>query len=124
MSDQVRQELRSLFYGSQKDPLEEPHSSEPGSGETELPDSLLLWLSERYVSGADLQASLASLELRILQNVSVQLQQDHGSLQGPCTQSLTQTVLQTVGAAGATEVTEEVGVYGDLVSPFENLKLS
>ncbi|XP_067101577.1 SUN domain-containing protein 1 isoform X6 [Osmerus mordax] len=107
VSDQVRQELRSLFYGSQKDPPEDSHSSEPGSGETELPDSLLLWLSERYVSGADLQASLASLELRILQNVSVQLLQDHGSQQGPCTQSLTQTVLQTVGAAGATEVTEE-----------------
>ncbi|XP_046888553.1 SUN domain-containing protein 1 isoform X8 [Hypomesus transpacificus] len=107
VSDQVRQELRSLFYGSQKDPPEDPHSSEPGSGETELPDSLLLWLSERYVSGADLQASLASLELRILQNVSVQLQHDHGSQQGPCTQSLTQTVLQTVGAAGATQVTEE-----------------
>ncbi|XP_062331366.1 SUN domain-containing protein 1 [Osmerus eperlanus] len=107
VSDQVRQELRGLFYGSQKDPPEDSHSSEPGSGETELPDSLLLWLSERYVSGADLQASLASLELRILQNVSVQLLQDHGSQQGPCTQSLTQTVLQTVGAAGATEVTEE-----------------
>lgn len=36
------------------------------------PESLLQWLSQQYVSGADLQAALASLELSILQNISLQ----------------------------------------------------
>lgn len=37
------------------------------------PASLLQWLSQRYVSRADLQVALASLELSILQNISRQL---------------------------------------------------
>lgn len=35
-------------------------------------ESLLRWLSQRYVSKADLQVALASLELSILQNISRQ----------------------------------------------------
>ncbi|KAJ3608037.1 hypothetical protein NHX12_025087 [Muraenolepis orangiensis] len=62
---QVREELRALLYGNQ------------------------LWLAERYVSGADLRASLASLELSILHNTVV-----------------TRAVAESLDAAGA-GVTEE-----------------
>lgn len=37
------------------------------------PAPLLPWLSQHYVSRADLQVALASLELSILQNISKQL---------------------------------------------------
>jgi len=42
----------------------------PGDGGG-APESLLQWLSLRYVSGADLQAALDSLELSILKNLSL-----------------------------------------------------
>uniref|UniRef100_A0A3Q3EJT4 Sad1 and UNC84 domain containing 1b n=1 Tax=Labrus bergylta TaxID=56723 RepID=A0A3Q3EJT4_9LABR len=47
VSSQVRKELQALFFGS-------------GSGEQhgEVPESLVLWLSQRYVNTPDLQASL------------------------------------------------------------------
>ncbi|TKS89292.1 SUN domain-containing protein 1 [Collichthys lucidus] len=70
VSAQVREEVRTLFYGNQLTVRD--GSSGDGVG---LPESLLWWLSQRYVSGADLQAALASLELSILQNVSLQLDQ-------------------------------------------------
>ncbi|TKS89308.1 SUN domain-containing protein 1 [Collichthys lucidus] len=70
VSAQVREEVRTLFYGNQLTVRD--GSSGDGVG---LPESLLRWLSQRYVSGADLQAALASLELSILQNVSLQLDQ-------------------------------------------------
>lgn len=111
VSAQVRQELRSLFHSTQTTSPGDPDSSEPGPGEADLPDALLLWLSERFVSGASLQASLASLELRILQDVSVLLREEQGRSQAPCSPSLSQTVQQTVqetvGAAGSTGVTPE-----------------
>lgn len=66
-----------------------------------LPDSLLQWLSQQYVSGADLQASLASLELSILQNISLQLEQRRSE------EAVREAVLHATGAAGAT-VTQEV----------------
>lgn len=66
-----------------------------------LPESLLQWLSQQYVSGADLQASLASLELSILQNVSLQLEQRRSE------ETVREAVLHAAGAAGAA-VTQEV----------------
>lgn len=39
-----------------------------------LPESLLRWLSERFVTDAGLQEALSALELSILQNVSRTLQ--------------------------------------------------
>lgn len=39
-----------------------------------LPESVLWWLSERFVTEADLQEALSALELSILQNVSRKLQ--------------------------------------------------
>lgn len=100
VSAQVRRELWILFYGS-----ELAGDSEPG--EKELPESLLQWLSERYVSGADLQASLASLELSILQNVTLQLEKSRARQETLSTETVTQTVMHTVGAAG-TGMSEEV----------------
>ncbi|XP_036802177.1 SUN domain-containing protein 1 isoform X6 [Oncorhynchus mykiss] len=96
VSAQVRRELRILFYGS-----EQAGDSEPG--EKELPESLMQWLSERYVSGADLQASLASLELSILQNVSLQLEENRVRQEMLSTETVSQTVMHTVGAGMSEE---------------------
>ncbi|XP_061703262.1 SUN domain-containing protein 1 isoform X2 [Syngnathoides biaculeatus] len=60
VSSQVRKELQVLFFG--------------GVAQGELPESLVLWLSRRYVSAPDLRASLAALERGILGNVSRQLE--------------------------------------------------
>uniref|UniRef100_A0A4W5MBD2 SUN domain-containing protein n=1 Tax=Hucho hucho TaxID=62062 RepID=A0A4W5MBD2_9TELE len=94
VSAQVRTELRALFYRS-----EQVGDSQPG--EKELPESLLQWLSERYVSGADVHASLTSLELSILQNVTLQLEESRARQETLSTETVTQTVMHTVGAAGA-----------------------
>uniref|UniRef100_A0A8C7CZL9 SUN domain-containing protein n=1 Tax=Oncorhynchus kisutch TaxID=8019 RepID=A0A8C7CZL9_ONCKI len=69
--------------------------------EKELPESLLQWLSERYVSGVDVHASLTSLELSILQNVTLQLEKSRARQETHSTETVTQTVMHTVGAAGA-----------------------
>ncbi|XP_031696159.1 SUN domain-containing protein 1-like, partial [Anarrhichthys ocellatus] len=71
ISAQVREEVRVLVYGNQL--------TVGGDGAPGLPEeSLLWWLSQHHVSGADLQEALLSLELSILQNVSLQLEQHRG----------------------------------------------
>ncbi|XP_051795848.1 SUN domain-containing protein 1-like isoform X2 [Acanthochromis polyacanthus] len=57
----VSSQLRSLVYG--------------GDGG----ESLLQWMSQHYVSLADLQVALSSLQLSILNNISQQLEQRHGN---------------------------------------------
>lgn len=100
VSAQVHEEVRSLVYGSQLT------VRGGASGDSaDLPESLLHWLSQQYVSGADLQASLASLELSILQNISLQLEQQHSD------ETVREAVLHTAGAAGAA-ITQEVRVVG------------
>lgn len=98
VSSQVRQELQALFYGS--------------GGAGELPEPLLLWLSQRYVSAPDLRDSLAALEMNILRNVSQQLQlQRADTLDEAESQAklMVQTVTGTVRHAAAAEgLTEEV----------------
>ncbi|KAM9393294.1 SUN domain-containing protein 1 isoform 2-T2 [Pholidichthys leucotaenia] len=100
VSTQLRKELQVLFFGS------------GGSGEEqgELPESLVLWLSQRYVSTPDLQASLASLELRILRNISQQLELSQAQTLGEAefqaetiVQTVTGTVQHTSAAEGLTE---------------------
>ncbi|CAL8302713.1 unnamed protein product [Lota lota] len=113
---QVREELRALFYGNQLVSLSQTDSPEDGADDqAALPDSLLQWLAERYVSGADLRASLASLELSILRNVSQQLQQRRGEQVDDEEEDdnhndrqtvVTQAVVGSLKAAGA-GVTEE-----------------
>ncbi|XP_068192152.1 SUN domain-containing protein 1 isoform X2 [Antennarius striatus] len=95
VSSQVRKELQALFYGS-------------GTGE--LPESLVLWLSQRYVSTPDLQASLASLEMNILRNVSQQLDLSRAQTLGEAesqaktiVQTVTSTVRHTAAGEGLTE---------------------
>lgn len=98
VSAQVRKELQTLFYGS--------------GGTGELPESLLLWLSQRYVSTPDLQASLAALEMNILKNVSQQLELQRTETLGEAESQaklMVQTVTGTVQHAAAAEgLTEEV----------------
>ncbi|XP_068433997.1 SUN domain-containing protein 1 isoform X6 [Clinocottus analis] len=97
VSSQVRKELQALFYGS----------GEQG----EVPESLILWLSERYVSTPDLQATLSSLELSILRNVSLQLELNRAQTLGEA-ESRAQTIVKTVAgtvqhSAAAEGLTEE-----------------
>ncbi|XP_031661187.1 SUN domain-containing protein 1 isoform X14 [Oncorhynchus kisutch] len=94
VSAQVRTELRALFSRSEQ-------VGDSQTREKELPESLLQWLSERYVSGVDVHASLTSLELSILQNVTLQLEKSRARQETHSTETVTQTVMHTVGAAGA-----------------------
>ncbi|XP_075880330.1 SUN domain-containing protein 1 isoform X7 [Nelusetta ayraudi] len=98
VSSQVRKELQALFYGS-------------GDAGGELPESLLLWLSQRYVSTPDLRASLAALEMNILKNVSQQLELQHTETLDEAeshAKLMFQTVTGTVQHAAAAEgLTEE-----------------
>ncbi|XP_035812209.2 SUN domain-containing protein 1 isoform X5 [Amphiprion ocellaris] len=84
VSSQLRKELQTLFFGS------------GGSAdEQELPESLVLWLSQRYVSTPDLKASLASLEHSILRNISLQLELSRAQTLGEA-ESQTQTIVKTI----------------------------
>lgn len=101
VSSQVRKELQALFFGS------------GGSGEAqgEVPESLIHWLSQRYVSTPDLQALLASLELSILRNVSMQMELNRAQTLGEV-ESQAKTIVQTVTgtvqhSAAAEGLTEE-----------------
>uniref|UniRef100_A0A4W6BSS4 Sad1 and UNC84 domain containing 1b n=1 Tax=Lates calcarifer TaxID=8187 RepID=A0A4W6BSS4_LATCA len=100
VSSQVRKELQLLFFGS------------GGSGEEqgEVPESLIHWLSQRYVSTPDLQVSLAALELSILRNVSLQLELNRAQTLGEAESqaksiisTVTGTVQHTASAEGLTE---------------------
>ncbi|XP_029703705.1 SUN domain-containing protein 1-like isoform X5 [Takifugu rubripes] len=68
ISSQIRDGIQAQIYGSQL--------TEGGGASADVapPASLLQWLSQHYVSRADLQVALASLELSILQNISRQLE--------------------------------------------------
>ncbi|CAI5657947.1 unnamed protein product [Oreochromis niloticus] len=93
VSAQVREEVQALLFSNQLT---------AGGDAAALPESLLQWLSERYVSETDLQAALASLELSILQNVSLQLEQRHGE------ETVREPVLHTAEGVGATVTQEDV----------------
>lgn len=87
VSEQVEKEVRSLFYGSDR------------AEELELPESLLQWLSDHFVSTTELQASLSALESSILGNLSLQVEKG----QSPSKETITQTVRQATGEAGLSE---------------------
>ncbi|XP_067286057.1 SUN domain-containing protein 1 isoform X2 [Pseudorasbora parva] len=87
VSEQVERELKSLFYGSDR------------AAELELPESLLQWLSDHFVSTTELQASLSVLESSILGNLSLQVEEG----QSPSRETITKTVLQATGEAGLSE---------------------
>ncbi|XP_036944478.1 SUN domain-containing protein 1 isoform X6 [Acanthopagrus latus] len=101
VSSQVRKELQALFFGG------------VGAGEEqgEVPESLVNWLSQRYVSTPDLQALLASLEMSILRNVSLQLELSRAQTLGEAesqAKTIVKTVTGTVQHTASTEgMTEE-----------------
>uniref|UniRef100_A0A3P9LCK3 Sad1 and UNC84 domain containing 1 n=2 Tax=Oryzias latipes TaxID=8090 RepID=A0A3P9LCK3_ORYLA len=101
VSSQVRRELQALFFGA--------GGSEDQQGE--VPESLISWLSQRYVSTPDLQAALASLELSILKNVSQQLELSRAQTLTEAesqTQNMVQTITGTVQHTSSSEgLTEE-----------------
>ena len=89
----MREEVRALVYGNR--------ATVAGEGDADtLPESLLQLLSRQYVSRADLQVALSSLERSILQNIKLQLVQHRN-------EEVRETVPQTTGTAGDT-VTPEV----------------
>ncbi|XP_051744571.1 SUN domain-containing protein 1 isoform X2 [Ctenopharyngodon idella] len=87
VSAQVRKELHALLYGRNE-------------RETEIPEPLLPWLASQYTRSSDLTATLMTLERSILGNLSLQLQE---SRQQSSTETITQTVAHTAGAAGMSE---------------------
>lgn len=93
VSAQVREEVRALLFSNQLT---------AGGDAAALPESLLQWLSERCVSETALQAALASLELSILQNVSLQLEQRRGE------DTVREPVLHAAEGVGATVTQEDV----------------
>ncbi|XP_005734743.1 SUN domain-containing protein 1 isoform X5 [Pundamilia nyererei] len=101
VSSQLRKELQALFFGV----------GASGEEQGEVPESLIHWLSQRYVSTPDLQASLASLELSILRNISQQLEVSRTQTVVEAesrAKSIVQTVTGTVRHASAAEgLTEE-----------------
>lgn len=106
----MRKELQALFFGSA--------GSESEQGE--VPESLIHWLSQRYVTTPDLKAALASLELSILKNVSLQLELNQAQTLGEAeshARSIVQTVTGTVQHTAAGEgMTEEVTSSSSSVS--------
>ncbi|RVE69537.1 hypothetical protein OJAV_G00078660 [Oryzias javanicus] len=97
VSSQVRRELQALFFGTEDQ-------------QGEVPESLISWLSQRYVSTPDLQAALASLELSILKNISLQLELSRTQTLTEAefkaknmVQTITGTVQHTSSSEGLTE---------------------
>ncbi|KAJ4931697.1 hypothetical protein JOQ06_010137, partial [Pogonophryne albipinna] len=88
VSSQVRKELQALFFGS----------GGSGAEQGEVPESLILWLSQRYVSTPDLQVSLSSLEHSILKDVSLQLELSRAQTLGEA-ESQAKTIVQTVSGS-------------------------
>ncbi|XP_026170566.1 SUN domain-containing protein 1-like isoform X2 [Mastacembelus armatus] len=103
VSAQVREEVRALVYGNQLTVGGGASGDDPG-----LPESLLQWLSQQYVSGVDLQAALTSLERSILQNISLQLEQLEQLGQRRSEEALGESVLHTARTAGAAVTQEDV----------------
>ncbi|CAL8304565.1 unnamed protein product [Merluccius merluccius] len=101
VSSQVRRELQALFFGS----------GQAGEGQdSQLPEGLVHWLSQRYVDGPELRASLAALELAILSNVSLQLEQsqeqtlvDAKAYSEKVTQTVSHSVQHSTAAQGLSE---------------------
>uniref|UniRef100_A0A1A8I7F1 Sad1 and UNC84 domain containing 1 n=1 Tax=Nothobranchius kuhntae TaxID=321403 RepID=A0A1A8I7F1_NOTKU len=96
VSSQIRKELQALFFGA----------GESGEQQGQVPESLVLWLSQRYVSTPDLQAALASLELSILSNISQQMELSQSQTLSEAksqSQNIVQTITGTVRHASATE---------------------
>ncbi|KAL4658129.1 SUN domain-containing protein 1-like isoform X3 [Arapaima gigas] len=89
VSAQVRQELRTFFYGSKQ--------TEQG----DIPEPLLPWLSAHFVRGSDLQGALAGLESNILKNITLLWAEQKGK--GQIAEQITKTVEHTTAVTGMSE---------------------
>ncbi|XP_057215292.1 SUN domain-containing protein 1 isoform X1 [Triplophysa rosa] len=87
VSDQVEKEVKSLLYGSDK------------ANDVDLPESLVQWLSDQFVSTTELQDSLRVLEKSILGNLSLQIEEG----ESPSAETISRTVLHAAGETGLTE---------------------
>ncbi|XP_056628186.1 SUN domain-containing protein 1 isoform X5 [Triplophysa dalaica] len=87
VSDQVEMEVKSLLYGSDK------------ANESDLPESLVQWLSDQFVSTTELHDSLGVLEKSILGNLSLQIEEG----ESPSEETFSRTVLHATGETGLTE---------------------
>lgn len=87
VSDQVEMEVKSLLYGSDK------------ANDSDLPESLVQWLSDQFVSTTELHDSLGVLEKSILGNLSLQIEEG----ESPSEETISRTVLHAAGETGLTE---------------------
>lgn len=72
-----------------------------GNQQGDLPESLLQWLTSKFVSKSDLQNLLQDLELQILKNITL-----HMSVAN--TKSTSEVVTSVVNEAGISGITEAV----------------
>ncbi|KAA0725633.1 SUN domain-containing protein 1 [Triplophysa tibetana] len=87
VSDQVEMEVKSLLYGSDK------------ANDSDLPESLVQWLSDQFVSTTELHDSIGVLEKSILGNLSLQIEEG----ESPSEETISRTVLHAAGETGLTE---------------------
>lgn len=99
MSEQVsgliREEVGALVYGNQL----------TQGGVSVLPESLLQWLSQRFVGEADLKKALSSLEASILQKLRRWQRRDSKE------ETVKEDVLDIPGNAVTKEVSGKVSIF-------------
>lgn len=79
-----------------------------GNQQGDLPESLLQWLTSKFVSKSDLQNLLQDLELQILKNITL-----HMSVAN--TKSTSEVVTSVVNEAGISGITEAVSKTKNIV---------
>ncbi|XP_062859426.1 SUN domain-containing protein 1 isoform X5 [Trichomycterus rosablanca] len=88
VSEQIHQEFQTLLYGADQAEGDDP------------PESLLQWISSRFVSSSDMLTSLAAMEKSILGNLSLQLEEVQ---QKPSEEQITRTVQQATERTGLSD---------------------
>lgn len=105
VSAQVREQLYALLYGQNR-------------GDVEIPEPLLPWLASQYARSSDLTATLVMLERSILGNVSLRLQEIKP--QQSTEETITQTIVQSTGAAGISEEVQGfINITATLISYYK-----
>ncbi|XP_042336525.1 SUN domain-containing protein 1 isoform X1 [Sceloporus undulatus] len=92
---QVKESVKSLFFGNQQG---------------DLPDSLFQWLTSKFVSKSDLRVLLQDLELQILKNISLHMSVSNAK----STSEVVTSVVNEAGIAGITEAQAHIIVNNAL----------
>ncbi|KAH0631961.1 hypothetical protein JD844_019905 [Phrynosoma platyrhinos] len=92
---QVKESVKVLFFGNQQG---------------DLPDSLLQWLTSKFVSKSDLRVLLQDLELQILKNISLHMSVSNAK----STSEVVKSVVNEAGIAGITEAQAHIIVNNAL----------